>query len=246
MRPVLFKFRGVEIHAYPAFLFLGLTFGVIAGTVVGSARGLDAVRLQAALLILIVPALVGSRLLYVLTHWRFYLEHRSLVWSRQEGGAALYGGLLLALMCSWPAVRIFGLSLGAFWDAATITILVGMILTKIGCLLNGCCAGRETSGWFGFNLPDTDGIRRRRVPVQLLESALAALLLAGALSWATRPFDGALFLAALTGYGAARLALESTRETVDRIAGFSVYRMISLMLVAGSVATYAAVWWTRR
>lgn len=245
MRPVLFKFHGIEVHAYPAFLFLGLTFGVIAGTAAGSARGLDAVRLQAALLILIVPALAGSRLLYVLTHWRFYREHRSLVWSRREGGAALYGGLLLALLCSWPAVRLCGVSLGAFWDAATITILVGMIWTKIGCLLNGCCAGRETSGWLGFYLPDTHGIRRRRVPLQLLESALAAVLLAGALSWRTRPFDGALFLAALTGYGAARLALEGTRETVDRLAGFSVYRMISLLLVAGSIATYGAVWWAQ-
>ena len=240
----LFRVRGFEIHAYPAFLFLGLTFGVIAGTAAGTARGLDALHLQAALLILIVPALVGSRLLYVLTHWRFYRERPSLVWSR-EGGAALYGGLLLALACSWPVVRAAGLSLGAFWDAATVTILVGMIFTKIGCLLNGCCAGRETSGWFALMLPNTEGVWRRRVPLQLLESALAALLLSGALAWDARPFDGALFLAALAAYGCARLALEATRETIDRVGGISVYRAISLLLVAGSIGTFAAVWWAQ-
>ena len=243
VRPVLFEIRGVKVHAYPALLFIGLTFGVIAGRDAGAAWGLEPRRLYAALVLLIVPALLGSRLLYVLTHWSFYRRHPALVLSTRDGGAALYGGLLLALACSWPLLRAFVLPPGTFWDAATITILVGMVFTKIGCLLQGCCAGRVTTSRFALSLPNAQGVWCRRLPVQLLESGLAALLLFGALAWSARPFDGALFLAAAGIYGAARLALESSRESTDRLSGFNVYRVISLLLVAASIAAFAMHRW---
>ena len=242
--PVLDHFRGIRIHAYPAFLFVGLTCGIIAGTAVGRAAGLHEVRLYAALLLLTIPALVGSRLLYVLTHWRLYREQPSLVWSRNDGGAALYGGLLLALACSWPVLGLLGVPLGAFWDTATVTILVGMAFTKIGCLLGGCCAGRPTSGWFAMTLPNTNGVWCRRVPTQLLECGLAIVLLCGLMSWTWHPFGGARFLITLAIYAAARLALGPTRERLDTLAGVNVYAAISAVLLIASVAVFAIVWWT--
>jgi len=236
MLKVLLRFRGIEIHSYPAFLFLGLTFGIIAGTYAGSAAGLEPTRLYLVLLLLTIPALVGSRLLYALTHLQFYRDHPQELFSRDTGGAALYGGLLLALACSWPVLRLLGLPLGAFWDAATITLLVGMVFTKIGCLLNGCCAGRPTSGLFGLELPNERGVWCRRVPSQLLECGLAAALLVGALFWKPRPFSGALFLGAVAIYATARLPLGATRERADPTERIGVYYAISVTLAVASVA----------
>ena len=235
MRPILFRIRGIKFHAYPTLLFIGLTLGVIAGTYWGIARGLDQTRLYAALVLLTIPALFGSRLLFVATHWRYYREHPSHVFSTDTGGAALYGGLLLALACSLPLLALLGLPLGVFWDTATITLLVGMVFTKIGCLLNGCCAGRPSGSWLALNLPNTSGVWCPRVPSQLLECALAVGLLSGAMFWKERPFDGALFLTAVAIYAAARLPLGATRETIDRIGRVNVYNVISVVLLLASV-----------
>lgn len=240
--PVRLKIRGVEIHIYTLFLFVGITLGIISGVAVGRAAGENALRLHVALVLLTIPALLGSRLLYVVTHRKLYTEHARL-WSRGTGGAALYGGLLLALACSWPVLRLLGLSFGAFWDAATVTILVGMIFTKLGCLCRGCCAGRPTSGWVGLTLPNARGVSCRRVPTQLLECGLATVLLGGLMSWGGHPFQGARFLVGLALYATARIVLGSTRESVDRVAGINLYSAISGVLVVTSVAILASCWW---
>jgi len=239
MRPVLFRFRGIEIRSYPFFLFLGLTFGIIAGTRAGIEEGLDPNRLYIALVLLTIPALIGSRLMYVLAHIDFYRRNPSEIWATRSGGAALYGGLLLALLLSWPVLHIMHLSLGGFWDAAMITLLVGMIFTRIGCLLNGCCAGRSTTSWLGFDLPDEKGVYRRRFPTQMLELLLAALLLAGAILWTRRPFEGVVFLSAVAIYSAARLALGTMRENLGTAASINLYNAVSLLLILGAIGAVA-------
>ena len=93
------------------------------------------------------------------------------------------------------------------------TILVGMIFTRLGCLLNGCCSGRHSDGRLALWLPDHAGKWERRYPVQLLELGAALVLLAGSATLlkvgAPR---GTIFVFALVGYAAARLAVDPLRE----------------------------------
>jgi len=213
------------------------------GTYLASTRGLSPTLVYAAMLVLVLPAIVGSRLLFVVSHWQWYKHDSKRIWRRSEGGAALYGGLIASCVLSVPLLRALGIPLGAFWDAATLTILVGMIPTKIGCLLNGCCAGRPTERLFGMHLPNVHGVWRRRIPSQILEIGLAVLLLLLAVAiWHWLPFQGAVFLTCLTGYAGARWILESLREDVDRVGGFSLHRIISAGLAALSLMSLILLW----
>lgn len=213
MRRVLFSRHGVEVHSYPALLYLGLVCGVYAGYGAAASMPIDADRAVIGVLILIVPALVGSRLWFVLTHREVFRREPRRVWRRDEGGAALVGGLLLAVALSPAVLAGLGLPFGAFWDAATFTMLVGMIFTRVGCLLNGCCAGRPSEGRLALHLPDHHGRWARRHPVQLLELTAAVALLAGAIAIATDPpFEGSIFVFGLAGYGCVRSILNPLRE----------------------------------
>ena len=214
MRRVLCLWYGVTIYSYPAMLYVGLVLGVLAGDIAAHRARLDAARAFVATLLLLFPALLGARLAFVVGRWRFYRRHPRLILARSEGGAAMYGALPLSLGASVPLLGALDIPFGAFWDVATFTILVGMLFTRVGCLLNGCCAGRATSSCWGVFLPDHRGVWARRIPTQPMEAAWTLALLAGALwAWARLPFEGALFLYLLGGYGLGRMALESGRES---------------------------------
>jgi prolipoprotein diacylglyceryltransferase len=243
MRRVFFEWRGIRVYSYPFMLYVGIVCGVIAGTYLAASHGMDPTRAYLAMLVLVLPAIAGSRLLFVISHWDLYSRQPYRIWRRSEGGAALYGGLIAALLLSLPLLTWMSIPIGAFWDAATVTILVGMIFTKIGCLLNGCCAGRATESRIGMRLPNVYGIWRRRVPSQILESAFAILLLLASLFlWNRLPFPGAVFLICLASYATARWVLESFREDVDKIAGFSLHRMISAGLAVLSLIFLILFW----
>ncbi len=224
-------------------LYFGLVAGITAGNVAAHAAGIDAFRVYVATLVLIVPALIGARLLHVVANWRVYRRDPRRIWDRCDGGAGQYGGLALALPLSVPLLAALEVPLGAFWDVGMLTILVGMIFARIGCLLNGCCAGRPWPGWLSLYLPNHHGVWARRIPTQCLEAGLAAVLLVAVLAvWDRLLFPGALFLLATAGYAAGRLGLESLRERDPGASRFTIHHAISMILVVASLAVLAAHW----
>ncbi len=223
-------------------LYVGLVVGVAAGNIAAHAAGLDAFRVYVATLLLIPPSLVGARLLHVFTHWDIYRNDRKRIWNRNEGGQAQYGGLAVMVPLSFPLLAALDIPLGGFWDVSSFTILVGMIFTRIGCLLNGCCAGRP-SGLFGVHLPNVHGVWERRIPTQILEAIWATVLLVAAVKiWHLLPFSGALFLFVVAGYAIGRLALESARELAPGARGFTIQHAISIGMIVLSVAAFTVHW----
>ncbi len=237
MHPVMLRWRAITIHSYPFMQYIGLTLGVIAGNQAAHYAGLDAFRVFVATILLLFPALAGARLLHVATNWSTYRVNTSEIWNTQSGGAAQYGGILLAVPLSIPLLRAFDIPFGAFWDVSSVTLMVGMVFTRIGCLLNGCCTGRSTHSWLAMYLPDSRGKWGARFPTQLLEAGWAAMLLVIGLSlWPSLPFDGALFIFVAGGYAAGRLIMESMREVSEGAPAFTIHHVISLLIIVLCIA----------
>jgi phosphatidylglycerol---prolipoprotein diacylglyceryl transferase len=243
MRRILFRWFGVPIYSYPAMLYVGIVLGIYAQLHAARSVGLNLALTLAATLLLLTTALAGARLLHVIPNWRLYRDRPRRIFRFADGGAAMYGGLLLAVPLSLALLPVLGVPLGAYWDTATFAMLVGMIVTRGGCFLNGCCAGRPTSSWWGINLPNHKGVWRRRIPVQILEAASGIIVLAASvLLWRRLPFEGALFLFALGAYGAGRIVLESMRDELDRVMAMSVQKTISTAFVVLSLGLFAIAW----
>ena|SRR6202035_3081929 len=243
MRRILFSWHGLNIYSYPAMLYVGLLAGVFAGAHAAQASGMSADRFAVAVAILLIPALAGSRLYFVLTRWDIYRHDPARIWRRTEGGMAMYGGFILVVPLSIPLLRWLGLPFGSFWDAAGLTILLGMAFTRIGCFLNGCCSGRRSEAWFALSLPDHHGIVQRRIPTQLMEMALAMILFGAALSLRNyAPFPGAIFCSVVAAYGLGRWYLESLRDDETGGRDKTVMQATSILLVIAALAGLAFVW----
>lgn len=207
-------------RAYKTMLYLGCVVGVYAGAAVAGERGLHASTFALVAIALLGPAFAGARLWFVVQNLDVFRDEPRRLVARSEGGAALFGGLVVGVLVSVPVLALTGLPFWTFWDAASITMLCGLILTRFGCLMNGCCAGRETDSRLSMILPNIAGERQRRYPTQLLEAAWAGIILAGVLALRMQvPFDGALFLGIVALYCTGRIVFQPLRATLAVMAG---------------------------
>jgi phosphatidylglycerol:prolipoprotein diacylglycerol transferase len=146
----------------------------------------------------------------------------------------------LSLAVSIPVLAAFAIPYWIFWDAAAFTMLIGLVFTRMGCLMNGCCAGRPTSGRIGMRLPNHEGVWERRIPTPLLEAGWAALVLAGAtVISASRPFAGAVLVFVLATYGAGRVLLEPTRAGAGTRGSWANIVVSGLLLLVGAIVLIA-------
>lgn len=235
-RRYLFRVGRLRIPSYAALLYVGFAIGVVWG---GRESGLGYFRFTVSAVILLVFALLGARIWYLVGHPKFSAD-RSGVGVVTDSGAGLYGGLVLSFAVSWPVLRLMGLEFWRFWDGGAIVLLVGMVVTRFGCLMNGCCSGRETHGPLGVWLPDHRGEWKRRYPTQLLEAGWAAAILGvGVLLRAPSDPPGLLFLGSAAAYGIGRLGLELLRADAVTIALPTRMNLaFSAMLAAVSIAAF--------
>lgn len=242
MRKILVSWRGWNLYSYPTMLYVGMVCGIFVAAWVAGLSGLNPNRFVLASMILTIPALIGARLFFVANHWHLYRNNCARIWRRSEGGMAMYGGLLAAVPLSIPLLRIMDLSFAKFWDAASFNMLTGMIFTRFGCLLNGCCSGRPSASWLALNLPDYRGIWRRRLPTQLLEAAWATVLLSAAfLLRGHEPFDGAIFCSVLLTYGIGRYFLQQLRDdAIVRDTG--IIQLTSVLLALAGLIGMGVAW----
>ncbi|BBZ52719.1 hypothetical protein MHEI_44360 [Mycobacterium heidelbergense] len=215
-------------------LYVGFAVGVVCGAYVS---GLDHKRFAVSALILLVCALIGSRIWYLVGHPEVLADRAGI----QEIGAGLYGGVALSFAVCWPVLRLMGLEFWRFLDGAAIVFLVGLAATRIGCLINGCCSGRETRGPLGLWLPDHRGEWKRRYPTQLFEAGWLALILAvGLSSHGTSGRPGLLFFGSAAAYGICRLGLEPLRADAAAAALSTRINMaFSAILAVASIAAFA-------
>jgi phosphatidylglycerol:prolipoprotein diacylglycerol transferase len=253
VQKIAFHLGPFAIHWFGLLVAMGFMVGLWTSSRRAARDGIPPAAIFDAGVWLILGALVGARVLYVLTYWDNLMReplNPSAPWTEvfmiQRGGLVFHGGLVGATAAALIYVRRRRLPVWKFADALAPGIALGSFLGRFGCLMNGCCYGRPTGLPWAIHFPaDLHETRGAGVhPVQIYDSLLNLALCLG-LAWLhrRRRFEGQVFAAYLLGYAVVRTVAEWFRgDYPPRLtgAGLTPGQWQSLaVLVAG-----AALWWT--
>lgn len=215
MWPTLFKWGGFSLQAYGLFIAIGFLLGLGLALKEARQQGIPGERILDLSLVAILSALIGSRLLYALIHYRTYLQDPWAFFKVWEGGLVFFGGLIPALAVGFWYLRRAGLPLGRTADVVAPSVAVGQVFGRLGCLAAGCCFGRPADRPWAVTFTNPDSLAPLGVPLhptQLYE-ALAALIIFGVLLFLRRHplFPGQVIVGYLFLSSGARFFIEAFR-----------------------------------
>ncbi|UCC43975.1 MAG: prolipoprotein diacylglyceryl transferase [Candidatus Zixiibacteriota bacterium] len=150
MLPELFEIGPFPIRGYGLMLAISFILGVLYIQRITARDGKPFEPFLSIAYIMIFGGVIGARLFYVILHIpEFAGNWISVVnpfQSDQFGiaGLNLYGGVLLAIAGTLIYCRWKKLSTLEVFDYFAPTLGLGLVFTRIGCFLNGCCFGTPT------------------------------------------------------------------------------------------------------
>ncbi|GBC86399.1 Prolipoprotein diacylglyceryl transferase [bacterium HR12] len=126
---------------------LGIAVGLLLGawiwSVEGPKRGVALEHINTMLFWVIVGAIVGSRLFWVIAHWS-ELDGPLEAFAIWRGGISLLGGIAGAVLINLPNIRRFGYSFFQVVDGAVMGLAFGISFGRIGDLIIGDHLGMPT------------------------------------------------------------------------------------------------------
>ena len=210
-----------------------MVFAFLAGLTLARKRapqfGIDKEKLSDVTFWAILSGILGARVFFIVQDLPYYLSHRSELFSFQFQGLTSFGGFIVggivaAIVCKKKGIPILG-----YLDLIAPPFLLGHVIGRIGCLLNGCCHGRPTDHAFPFAAFSAE-VNTTVVPAQLYDSAMNLVALFVLLKLEKRfPREGYTMGMALVLHGLARFIYEFFR------AGTSSSTIGSLPITDGHV-----------
>ena len=206
----------------------------------------------------VIAGIVGARLYYVIFSWDMYKDNLLDIFNLREGGLAIYGGVIAAVISVLVLAKVKHLSAPQIFDTIAMALLNGQMLRRWGNFFNREAFGGYTDSLFAMRLP-LDAVRysdvteqmRRHIeridgvsyiqvhPTFLYESLWCMVLLIILFAYRKhKKYEGELFLMYLFGYGLGRFWIEGLRT--DQLllpgVGIAVSQLLAGAIVVGTGA----------
>lgn len=144
INPVAFSIFGIDIMWYAILITTGIILGLYFVSKLATYKNLDKEMPSDLLLWVLVPAILGARLYYVIFSWDYYSKNPSEIIMIRNGGLAIYGGLLTAFLITYIYSKKKNIPFLTILDIFAPGIALGQAIGRWGNFINKEAYGRAT------------------------------------------------------------------------------------------------------
>ena len=241
-----FSIGPLNIHLYGILIATGLLLAVLYGCRRSRQFGLTEDTLTDGVLWVTPFAFLCARLYYCIFYWDEggYADNLLSIFYVWQGGLAIYGGVIGAILGIIVFCKVKKISIGAVLDIVALGFLIGQSMGRWGNFFNREAFGAETDSFLRMGLYNVvTGVTEYHHPTFLYESLwnLAGFIGLHFLS-KKRQYDGQVALGYAAWYGLGRAVIEGLRTDSLYWGPFRVSQVLAILSfgVAASILTWQA------
>ena len=247
---------GFNIAYYGIIIGIGILVGLLIAVAEAKRTGQKEEDYYDLAIYAVIFAIIGARAYYVIFSWDMYKDDLLSILNIRQGGLAIYGGVIAAVITVLIFARIKKLSAPLLMDTAGLGLVAGQMIGRWGNFFNREAFGEYTDSLLAMQLPvdavrssditelmrehmeTVDGVSYIQVhPTYLYESLWCMMVLIIMLLYRKhKKFDGEVFLVYLLGYGLGRVWIEGLRtdQLLLPVVGLPVSQILAGVIVVVS------------
>ncbi|MFS0864021.1 prolipoprotein diacylglyceryl transferase [Fredinandcohnia sp. 179-A 10B2 NHS] len=246
LNPVFLELGPLTIQWYGLIIGLGTMLALFLAIKESERRGMHKDTFMDLMLFAVPIAIICARIYYVIFKWDYYSQNPSKIIAIWEGGIAIHGALIGAVVTTIVFAKVKGLSFWKIADIAAPSIILGQAIGRWGNFMNqeahGGPIGEEHIQTFYNVLPDfimdQMNIKGTYYHPTFLYESLWSLVGFALLLWLRKVNlrRGEMFLTYVVWYSVGRLFVEGLRTDSLMLGDIRVAQLISIVLIVGALA----------
>ena len=244
MKNELFTIGPLTVYGYGFMIAVGVIAAWIVTDYRAKKQKLDRDHVFSLVIWCLLGGLLCAKLLFWITEWKTIVADPGYLLDMLSDGFVVYGGIIGGILAGWLYCRVKQADFWKYFDLIMPSVALAQGFGRIGCLLAGCCYGRETDSLFSITFRNSDFAPNHvsLIPTQIYSSILDFLNFGVLLYIAKRKKnDGQVAACYLIFYSIGRFVLEFFRGDLIRgsVGVFSTSQFISLFILAAGLMILA-------
>ena len=208
---VAFSIGSFQVYWYGLIIATGLILALVYAHFSAKRYNVDGSKLMNCVFAGIITGIIGARLYFCIFKWDYYGSHPLEIFAIHEGGLAIYGGIIGALLGGLGVAKIQKMKFMPILDITMVGFLIGQGLGRWGNFFNQEAYGTPTVLPWGMM---SEGTLGEAVHPCFLYESLWCLLGAAVLHFYGKyrqRYAGQIFYLYLVWYGFERMIVEGLR-----------------------------------